>query len=313
MAIASILLTSRTCLRAAVCSLAVALGVMEVAAQDAASDQPRSLNDPLTEQEKVTPVDAYVSPEDIVRAAFEPPPEAVPLSKRNVWIDRDKQRVYVDGYVAMREGPLEMFACPMGTKEHESIVGSLARSSEVHAALLAVGARPGTPVQYIPNFIPATGQRVRVWVCYRDKQGKFHASDARRWVRKAGTDQQMEIDWVFAGSGFWKDPQDGSEFYQADSGDMICVSNFSTAMMDVPIASSAQANELMYIPYTNRIPERGTPVRLVLVPIPIPSDTPADEQPDVKKIDPDKPPSEAILPVGAKNERKEKEQEKPSD
>jgi hypothetical protein len=75
--------------------------------------------------------------------------------------------------------------------------------------------------------------------------------------------------------------------------------------MDVPIASSAQANELMYIPYSDRIPERGTPVRLVLVPIPIPSDTPAGKQPDAKRIDPDKPPSEAILPVGAKKQPKE--------
>ena len=119
-------------------------------------------------------------------------------------------------------------------------------------------------------------------------------------VRISVTEEQMEIVWVFAGSVFWKVPQDGSEFYQADSGDMICVSNFSTAMMDVPIASSAQANELMYIPYTDRIPERGMPVRLVLVPIPIPSDTPAGERANANKVDPNKPPSEAILPARAK-------------
>ena len=84
----------------------------------------------------------------------------------------------------------------------------------------------------------------------------------------------MKPDWVFGGSGFWKDESTGREFYRADSGDMICVSNFSSAMLDVPIASSAEANELEYVPYTSRIPKRGTPVRLVLVPIPMTTDQP---------------------------------------
>jgi hypothetical protein len=261
--------------------IAIALGVIDVAshAQEAASDE---------EME-------YVSPEKIVRQAFGVPPSAKQLSKRSVWIDREKQRVYVDGYVAMQDGPLEMFACPIGTKEHESIVATLARSSEVHAALLAIGAQPGTPVAFLPNFVPATGQRIRVWVCYRDSDGKFHAVDARKWVRKTGTETQMEPDWVFAGSGFWKDPSNGREYYRADGGDMICVSNFNTAMMDVPIASSAEANELAFSPFTRRIPKRGTPVRLVLVPIPIPTDKPGAPV----KVDPNKPPGEAVIPPPA--------------
>ena len=249
---------------------------------------------------------AYVSPEKIVRQAFGAPPDAKQLSKRSVWIDRDEQRVYVDGYVAMQDGPLEMFACPIGTKEHESIVATLARSSEVHAALLAIGAQPGTPVAYLPNFVPATGQRIRVWVCYRDNEGKFHAVDARKWVRKTGTETQMEPDWVFAGSGFWKDPSNGREYYRADGGDMICVSNFNTAMMDVPIASSAEADELAFSPFTRRIPKRGTPVRLVLVPIPIPTDQPGS----VPKVDPNKPPSEAVLPASAVEPETENEKSK---
>ena len=176
------------------------------------------------ESESETEEEEYVSPEDYVRGAFTEPPEAKELGKRRLWIDRAKKRVYVDGYVAMRQGPLEMFACPLGTKEHESIVATLARSSDVHAGLLAINAQAGTPVQFLPNFVPATGQRIRVWVCYEDEQKKFHAIDARTWVQKTGTKTQMESDWVFAGSGFWKDPSNGREYYRADSGDMICVS-----------------------------------------------------------------------------------------
>jgi hypothetical protein len=258
-----------------------------------AQDAPkRSLNDPIPVVEKVV-VEEEESPEKVVMEAFQAPPDAKQLSDRRLWVDRKKHRVYIDGYVAMQDGPLEMFACPVGTKEHESIVATLARSRDVHAALLAIGAKPGTPVSFAPRFVPATGQRIRVWVCYRDEQGKFQAIDARTWVRKNETEQQMEPDWVFGGSGFWKDEQTGREFYQADSGDLICVSNFTSAMLDVPIASSAEADDLQYVPFSKRIPKRGTPIRLVLVPIPMITDKPATEP----VADSETPPTEEVLPL----------------
>ncbi len=94
-------------------------------------------------------------------------------------------------------------------------------------------------------------------------------------------------------AAFWKDPSNGREYYRADSGDMICVSNFSSAMLDVPIASSAESDQLQYVPFSERIPRVGTPVRLVLVPIPIPTGQPEEKS----KVDPDKPPGEEILPL----------------
>jgi hypothetical protein len=234
-----------------------------------------------------------VPPEEIVRAAFDPPPEAVALTRESrLWIDRKRKSVYADGYVAMRRGALEMLACPMGTKEHESIVATLAKSREVHAALLAIEATPGTPVRHLPEFVPATGQVIRVWVCWRDKQGKFKVSDARQWIQRSGTNKPMAAEWVFAGSSFWQDPVDGREHYQADAGDMICVSNFSTAMLDVTISSSAEADELVFSPYEKRIPELGTPVRLILTPIPNPTDKPVAKP----KSDPNQPPDETVLP-----------------
>ena len=228
----------------------------------------------------------------VVQNAFEPPPESRSLSKdSSLWIDPKQKRVYADGYVIMNRGMLEMFACPMNTKEHESVVAILAKSSQVHAALLAVGAISGTPVRYSPEFLPATGQRIRVWISWFNEDGKYQVADARSWIRQGETTKTMQDDWVFAGSGFWKDEADGKEYYQADSGDMICVSNFSTAMLDVPVESSAQADSLVYSPFTERIPERGTPIRLTLVPIPVPSDDPADKD----KVDTDTPPGEDVL------------------
>ena len=214
-------------------------------------------------------------PEEIAGKAFLPPPEATPLAKQGrLWVDRKRSRVFVDGYVALKRGPLEMFACPVGTKEHESIVAVLAKSREVHAALLAVEANPGTPVRFRPEFLPPTGQVIRVWVCWYDSKNQFHAVDAREWIEDLQNEKAMTAEWVFAGSGFWQDPDDKREYYRADSGDMICVSNFSSAMLDVAISSSADADSLRFVPFESKIPDRETPVRLVLVPVPFPTDTP---------------------------------------
>ncbi len=256
---------------------------------DTPATKPRpSLTEPVGDI--ATPVDDYVTPDMVAKKAFEPPPGAKPLTKSNLWVDRKQGRVYLDGYVAMRDGPLEMFACPMGTKEHESVIGTLAKASEVHAALLAVNATPGTPVQFLPEFVPASGQRIRVWVCWRDAENKFHVTDAHRWVQKSGTKESMTSEWVFAGSGFWQDPTDGRKYYRADSGDMICVSNFSTAMLDINVASSAEADQLVYSPYTERIPQRFLPVRLILVPIPDKDDKGAKPT-----VNPNQPPEESVL------------------
>ena len=72
----------------------------------------------------------------------------IPLSKEHdIWLDDKRKAVIIDGEVCLREGQLEMFACPKGTKEHESVVSLNCTSEEAHAALLAAGAKPGTTVK----------------------------------------------------------------------------------------------------------------------------------------------------------------------
>ncbi len=261
--------------------------------------------------------------------AYAAPPGAKQLGKQpDLWVDMKAKRVYVDGYVALRRGPLEMFACPVGTKEHESVVAVFAKSSEVHAALLAVGAQSGTPVRWNPDFLPPTGQIIQVWATWRSPEpataldingrgegegdqsnaakdfvpgDEFHAVDAREWIRDMKTKRKLAEPWVFAGSTFWSDPEDNVEHYSADAGDMICVSNFTSAMLDVPFRSSADAGNVLFEPFTENIPQRGTPVRLVLVPQPIPG----DEDAKPVNVDPAAPPEKTMLPIG-----KPKDQEK---
>ncbi|XZE52171.1 YdjY domain-containing protein [Planctomycetaceae bacterium SH139] len=214
-----------------------------------------------------------------------------------LWLDAEKRRLIVDGYVSLSEGPLEMFACPAGTKEHESVVAVLSQSKHIHAGLLALGAVQGTPVSFVPEYRPATGQRIAIWVLWRDAQGMPQKAKAQSWVQQTGTEKELDQDWVFGGSSFWRDPESGREFYQADSGDLICVSNFSTATLDLPAESSQSSGSLVYSAFAERVPPRGTPVRLVMLPIPLPTDAEkaTEEAGTEKHADPKQPPEDELV------------------
>ena len=180
-----------------------------------------------------------------------------------VWVDPARKEVVVGGRIAIDRGPIEFFACSEGTKEHESIVATKSSARLVHAALLAIGLEPGTPVSFDPEYVAATGPRVLVRVRWTDANGSPTAVDAREWVRNTRTGAALDTDWVFAGSSFWTDPADGTEYYQADGGDLICVSNFPTAMLDLPVESSQSNEALLFEAFAGRVPPRGTAVELI--------------------------------------------------
>jgi hypothetical protein len=188
--------------------------------------------------------------------------------EHDVWLDPRRKLVVVDGIVALRKGMLEMFACPRGTKEHESIVAVLAPPSTIHAGLLAVGAQPGTPARFQPEYQPPTGTEIDIWVLWRDREGQPRKVRAQEWVRQARSKRELAYPWVFVGSSFWVDESTGKRHYNADGGDFICVSNFPTATLDIPVESTQSDDDLLYEAFTERIPAAGTRVRLVLAPRP---------------------------------------------
>lgn len=190
----------------------------------------------------------------------------ISLSKEHsIWIDVKRKIVVVDGEVAVREGALEMFACPKGTKEHESVIAVHCNGQLIHAGLLAVGAKQGHPVRFDPKYEPATGTAIDIWILWQDDEGR-HRVRAQDWVQDVKTEKALQHDWVFGGSGFWTDETDGKKYYHADAGDLICVSNFSTAMLDLPVESSQANDARLYVAFTEKIPPRGTKIRMVLSP-----------------------------------------------
>ncbi|HUE17239.1 MAG TPA: YdjY domain-containing protein, partial [Planctomycetaceae bacterium] len=254
-----------------------------------------------------------------------------------VLLDREGKRLLVKTHIVLREGVLEMLCCPAQTKEHESILAVDSRAYVIHAGLLALGAKPGTPVQYRPEFKPPTGQPIDIFLQWSDAQGKRHRVKAQEWIRygthrmfvapfeklpvglilpernddlpiryfakfkeltwfgpmsaaqrdkllplspdaayqKAirtffaqGQSRQLDAGWVFVGSGYYVDEKTGEKSYLAEGGDLICVSNFPTAMLDLSVKSTDKQDEgLLFEPWTERVPPRGTEVTMELVPV----------------------------------------------
>ncbi len=189
--------------------------------------------------------------------------------KYPVWIDRTQRSVLLVGVVCQRQSPLELFACLRGSKEHESVLSISTKAAFIHAALLAVGAEAGAPVQFRPKYVPASGSEIEITCVWKDAQGKRQTARAQDWVRNSKTGKPLEYPWVFGGSRFEKNPVTGETYYQADAdGDLICVSNFPGAMLDLPIQSTASDAALMFEGFAEHIPPRGTPVTLILTPKP---------------------------------------------
>ncbi len=197
--------------------------------------------------------------------APDPHPDLVRLApSEEVWIDRAQKEVVVGGQVVLDEGAIEVFACPRHTKEHEAVIATNSSARLVHAALLAVGLDPGRPVAFHPDYREAAGPAVTIRVRWRDADGMEHDRPAQEWIRNTKTGKALDADWVFTGSEFWRDPQGGREHYQADGGDLVCVSNFPTATLDLPIESSQANDALLFDIFPDRVPPRGTRVELVL-------------------------------------------------
>lgn len=198
-------------------------------------------------------------------AAADRHPELRRLSPtEEVWVDAKAKRVVVGGEIAIDKGPIEYFACPNGTKEHESVVSTRSSARLVHTALLAIGLMPGKPVSFDPDYVAASGPVVRVTMRWKDDAGTVRELPAQEWIRDNRTGKAMQENWVFAGSAFWTDPSDGKEYYQADGGDLVCLSNFPTAMLDLPIESSQSNESLLFDAFEGRVPPSGTDVEMIL-------------------------------------------------
>jgi hypothetical protein len=209
-----------------------------------AAKKPRDLGPPLVD-----------NPENLKRLHPEQP----------VWIDMKNRQVVLQGEVCSAGYPLEFFAT-YPNRSYESVLSVNVQPSVVHAGLLAVGAKPGHPVRFQPEFTPPKGTEVAIEVRWKDAQGKVQSSPAQKWIRNIKTKKALDTNWVFAGSMFVMD-QEGTRSYAADSGELICVLNLQSAMLDLPVRSDSAMESRVFEAFTERLPPQNTPTTVIFKPV----------------------------------------------
>jgi len=180
-------------------------------------------------------------------------------------VDRTRGLVTLDAAVVLREGPLELLLCPKRGKEHESILAAEMKPKDFQVALLLAGATPGRPVQMDPPK-PPTGQRVKIWLEIAEESGT-RLVDAREWILDVAAKRAMRVDFVFTGSRIVRVPESDSPLFLGDNGEVICVANFPGSIIDVSVRSSDKNDQLTFAPFTERIPAKGTPVKVIVEPL----------------------------------------------
>lgn len=197
-----------------------------------------------------------------------------PLAVFRLFVERpgaDRQ-VSVTSMVVLRRGYIEHLLTTLAAgKNHESVLAADIDALHLHVALLAIGAKPGKPMEYREEngrriFVPPQGDRIAVRCAYRNSAGELVIVPAQRWVRNVDTKQTLQHDWVFVGSRFLEPLEPGQKpFFGANLGRVICTSNFPVALLDLPVHSSDQEAEgLLFEAKEEAIPPSKTPVSVLL-------------------------------------------------
>ncbi len=197
------------------------------------------------------------------RPSSQPTTTSADLGKLKV--DPKAGTVQFKAEVCLREGALELLMCRAKTKEHESILRTQVVPSHLHAALLALGLQPGKPARWVgSDFVPPQGPELAITLKYTDKKGDTHEVAASEWIRSVNPKVSLPEKWVFVGSEVYPD---GSYWANAE-GDIITVSNFPSAVIDVPFESTEKNANLAFAAEDKKVPPLGTEVLVTIKVLP---------------------------------------------
>jgi hypothetical protein len=195
-----------------------------------------------------------------------------------------QKRVVLDLEVVLRQGYLEhLISRSEAGKDHETIASNSFDAERLHIGLLLhIGLHPGKPATFVNekreyDFKPATGDIVKIYFQYEDEKGKTITVPAQKWVIQAKDGKTLSVDWVYAGSYKAKAKDLNGmdyEFFGANDGRVVCLANFGSALLDLPIESAPAdptGTDLGFKANTEAIPPRGTKVRAIFEPAPKPN------------------------------------------
>lgn len=214
-----------------------------------------------------------------------------------VRVDVASKVVEFDGVAAVQahdpETPrvyLEVVCCTPDTREHEALVLTRAKPSNVHAGLLMIGLEPGRPG--LVDFrgrevrgVPPEGAGVVIEVAWNDETGAARTAPVESWVRRVEDTRALAAlpqgpgvwgprgGWAFAGSRFVtrRDRESGEEreVYDADgAGVVIGLTTFGSEVVAWRQVLSPESSITVpaWIVNAESYPAMGTPVTVRIRP-----------------------------------------------
>ena len=195
-------------------------------------------------------------------------PSTQPADKKLPHIDVDikAKQVRVECQMLGVEAPLEFFCVLSGTNEHEAVIRTSAKPSNIHLALLMLGLEPGEPVKYseaAKKWMPPHGPPLSITAEFQ-RDGELTRVPITRLMRSIKTKEPMpQHAFIFAGSQIGPDGA-----YAADiTGYVVSIVNFDLSLIDVPELASNANETLEWQVNKDVAPDAGANVMMIIEPM----------------------------------------------
>ncbi|MEQ9455106.1 MAG: YdjY domain-containing protein [Phycisphaeraceae bacterium] len=215
----------------------------------------------------------------------------------HIRIDRDTRTIEIDATVVYERREvrseetgellytfgdwLELLLCTTNTREHESLLATDAKPSDIHAALLLLGLQPGRPATPIQSpdgdwiTAPPTGPELLITLSLANDPDAS-GIPAGGWITHQPTRATLEhTPWLFAGSRTIT--HEGNDLYLADlSGSVISLVAFRDDLITHPTTTSPADDDQAFQATPDLIPPPQTPILLRIRPADLPETGDAD-------------------------------------
>lgn len=183
-------------------------------------------------------------------------------------VDFKSRTLTLRAQVCIQRGPLELFACAEGGKDHESVLRVRCRPEMINLHLTLFRLKKGPPRP--EGGVPA-GDRLIV-TCEWEQDGRPVSVRAEDMVFDNVTGRAMDrVGWTYVGSGFEPEREPdtgrptGRSFFKATYGrSIIATYDDPSALINTPLPEGN--DDLVFTANDKVVPLPGTPVRMVLRP-----------------------------------------------
>jgi hypothetical protein len=172
-------------------------------------------------------------------------------------LDRNTNEIYLSGEVNMSQGMIEYLACARWGKLHESLLVLDVEPYHLQVALLLMGLEPRGNLQYQGDSQTPQGDSLEIWIEWENKEKllRYRAEDL---VFNIARQKPMRhTPWIFTGSRI------AQGTFMADvEGSLIATYHDPYAILDHPLPTGA--DDTLYRVNEKLVPEKGTPLRVIL-------------------------------------------------